>query len=291
MPATHTLTVEGHRLVALEYNETAPGTPIIFIHGIASTVAFWEGGVGLSPILNQRRWYSLSLPGHFPAQVPAGFQPADVTPERIASLLTQATRQLIGDQPALLVGHSTGGFAVLAMAAQAPDLATAVVSISGFAQGRWGGVLRPLQMLARQGAIGQALFRFNMQMTTLSPAIYHQVTGFYATDRRAYFAYPELRPTTDKLLEYARQLDLKALGAYFQRMPDIDVADWLPRIRVPVLALTGDSDHIVPPEQARLIAGRVQNGTLREIKGAGHMSFIERPAEYSAIINPWYEQY
>ena len=285
------LHVDGQELVALEYNPDCGGVPVIYIHGIASSVLFWENGAHLTPLLNERHWFSLSLPGHWPARFGANFAESDLTAERITAWLTAAIRQLVGDQPVMLVGHSTGGFAVLALAAQNPGLATAVVSISGFVQGRWGGILRPLQLLARGGTIGRALFKFNMTVSSISPAIYHQVSGQYASDRRAYFAYPGLRETTTRLQAAARQLDLNGLAAYFSRMPDVDIQSWLPRITVPVLALTGDADHIVPPKQAGKIAAGVPGATLVELPGAGHMPFVERPQAYSAVMQDWLGRY
>jgi len=291
MTIQHRLPVDGQELVALEYNPDRGGVPVIYIHGIASSVLFWENGTQLTPILNERHWFSLSLPGHWPAHFGANFAESDLTAERITAWLAAAIRQMVGDQPVMLVGHSTGGFAVLALAAQNPGLATAVISLSGFVQGRWGGILRPLQLLARGGLIGRALFKFNMTLSSLTPAIYHQVSGLYASDRRAYFAYPGLREATTRLQAAARQLDLKGLAAYFSRMPDVDIQSWLPRISVPVLALTGDADRIVPPQQARQIAAGVPGATRVELPGAGHMPFVERPEAYGAVMQDWLRRY
>lgn len=291
MPTQHRLDIEGQELVALEYQPDRGGIPVVYLHGIASSVRFWEAGVRLTPILDERRWFSLSLPGHFPARFPAGFSDVDLTAEAISGWLAQAIRRLVGEQPVMLVGHSTGGFAALALAAQNPGLASAVVSISGFVQGRWGGILRLLQMQARAGVLGRALFRANMRLSSLTPAIYHRVTGLYTADRRAYYAYPNLRALTTLMQQDAQHLDLDGLAVYFGRMPDIDIRHWLPRIEVPVLALTGDADPIVPPEQARQIAEGVPHGTLRELPGAGHLPFAERPAAYAGIMQEWLLRY
>lgn len=51
--------------------------------------------------------------GHYPATFPAGFQTATLTPELITRLLITAIRSLTDGQPAILVGHSPGGFAAL----------------------------------------------------------------------------------------------------------------------------------------------------------------------------------
>ena len=64
-----------------------------------------------------------------------------LTVEMIVHVLTAAIRNLVGNQSVILVGHSTGGFAALAIAAHTPEIVRCVVSISGFAQGIWTGML------------------------------------------------------------------------------------------------------------------------------------------------------
>jgi pimeloyl-ACP methyl ester carboxylesterase len=76
---------------------------------------------------------------------------------------------------------------------------------------------------------------------------------------------------------------------YYQRMPDTDIRDWLPRISAPVLALVGDRDPIVPTAQSRLIAEKVPNGTLAVLEGVGHLPMLERPDEYARLVTEWVE--
>jgi pimeloyl-ACP methyl ester carboxylesterase len=54
-----------------------------------------------------------------------------------------------------------------------------------------------------------------------------------------------------------------------------------------VLALAGAADPIVPPEQSRLIAAGVPDGTLVELPGAGHMLMAERPEAYAQAVTDW----
>lgn len=134
-PTPHTFMIEGHQLVAYGFNTHLSQTPVVLLHGITASANSWL--VGPPPVLAHYPWYSLSLPGHFPAQFPLGFASADLTPELVARLVSTAVRQLAGGRPAILIGHSTGGFAALAVAATAPELVAGVVCISGFVQGRW----------------------------------------------------------------------------------------------------------------------------------------------------------
>lgn len=285
MPCRHELTIEGHTIVALEYNAHKAGTPAILIHGIMSSVGFWpEEG----PIFHdQFHWYSLSFPGHYPAVFPEGFRHEDLSAEMIARVLMKAIQQLVGNQPVLLVGHSTGAFAALAIAAQAPEMVRGIISIGGFAQGKWGGLLSLLQWQARMGVFGEAMFRMNVKSGVLHPRIALALSSFYAADKWAYFSYPHIYRSIREQFIYSKYLDPYAMAHYFNRMPEINISEWLPRIQAPTLVITGDKDPIVPPTQSALIASEITNSELVIVAGAGHMVMMERAAMYSQTINEW----
>ncbi len=287
MSSHQLLDINGHKLAVLPFNPGAAGEPIILIHGITSSVYFWLPDT-ISYCLECGPCYSLSLPGHYPAAFPSGFQASDLTAELIADLLTRAVRQLVGDRPATLIGHSTGGFAALAMAARTPGLAKRVESVSGFAQGRWTGVLGQLQGLARGGPLGSFLFKSNTRILSSRVALYRWALRFYAADAKAMYAYPPLEKTLQITYPYTRQLDPESMRIYFERMPEIDITAWLPRIQAPTLVITGDQDPIVPPAQADLIASRVPHAEKLVLRAAGHLPFSERPAEYDAKVKDWF---
>ena len=287
MPYRHDLSIEGHKLVALEYNAYKGGTPAILIHGVMSSVAFWpERGHAF----DDYHWYSLSLPGHYPAVLPDGFRDNDLTAESIARVLVEAIRQLTDGQPAILLGHSTGAFAALAIAAQAPELVQSVISVSGFAQGKWGGLLRPLQQMVGMGGMGEAMFRMNVKGGVLHPLVVYHMSSLYAADKQAYFADRDFYPSLQAQFEYTRHLSARAMAHYFKQMPQIDIRGWLPQISAPVLLMTGDSDPIVSPMQSVMIAEKVQEGSLVILARAGHLVMLERPAEYQQVIRNWLEE-
>lgn len=283
------LNVGNQRIAVKGFNEDQQNTPIVFIHGITSSINFWVRGQ--TPSLASQRWYSLSLPGHYPSEFPAGFKSHDLTPELIADVTADAIRQLVGNQSVILAGHSTGGFTALAVAARHPEQVKAVASISGFAHGYWTGALRLLQIQARLGGIGQLLFKFNMKVLTSSYRLYRASLRAYAADWKALYDNPYLDPTLEVIYPDAARLSHDAMIAFFNRMPDIDITGWLPRIKAPALALAGDRDMIVPPQQARVIAKNVPCSTLHMIKGVGHLPMSESGHEYHQIVGGWIQQY
>ncbi|HDQ73621.1 MAG TPA: alpha/beta hydrolase [Chloroflexi bacterium] len=286
MTIKYEIPVDGHRLVALSFNPEAEGVPVILMHGITSSVYFWTSDL-VEPFIGAGPCYALSLPGHYPASFPSDFRRESLTAEGLAEVLAIAIRQLVGERPVMLVGHSTGGFAALDIAAHAPDMAHFVISISGFAQGRWRGVLGRQQRWVRDGLLGQCAFKFVYKSVGLSRTIYRAATRFYSADPHSVHNYRHFDALLENSFPAYRKLDLEAMIHYFTTMPDVDISEKLPRISVPTLALTGDRDPIVPPTQAHLIAERVPRGELVVIENVGHTPFYERPDVYRRTIETW----
>jgi pimeloyl-ACP methyl ester carboxylesterase len=108
-----------------------------------------------------------------------------------------------------------------------------------------------------------------------------------AADPRALLAYPAFDAHLERTLPDYQRLDVEQMRLYFERMPDIDITDWLPHIAAPTLVIAGDRDPIVPPGQARLIAAEVPGAELVMLPGAGHALFAERPAAYQHALDSW----
>jgi pimeloyl-ACP methyl ester carboxylesterase len=128
------------------------------------------------------------------------------------------------------------------------------------------------------------------KLAGLSPALLTAAMRIYVADARAFYAYPGLRDLMRRAYPPFKQLDLDAMARYFDRMPEINISDWLPRITAPTLALTGDRDPTVPPAQSRLIADQISQSSLVMLSGAGHLPFWERPTEYHHQVSTWLAQ-
>jgi pimeloyl-ACP methyl ester carboxylesterase len=278
------LTVDGHRLVALETNPDNTSEPTILLHGFTHSPAFWRTDPVFAAIGPS---YALTLPGHRPGAFPPGMRGEQLTAELLAQVLSGAIRQLIGVTPATLVGFSTGAFAALAIAAYQPGLARRIVSISGFAQGRWTGGLGLHQHLVRLGPPGRALSRALIRPSQASTQSFRQIFDYFVVDRAGFQAYPQLDQLLCDLYGPWRDTDLADMQIYYYAMAGLDISPLLAQIQAPTLALTGDRDPIVPPDQSRLIASQVPRGDLEVISGAGHILVAERTAEYTRILQSW----
>lgn len=58
----------------------------------------------------------------------------------------------------------------------------------------------------------------------------------------------------------------------------------LPAISVPVLVITSSGDALIPPEATARIAEAIPDASLATIEGAGHLSNLEAPERFNALL-------
>jgi pimeloyl-ACP methyl ester carboxylesterase len=75
-----------------------------------------------------------------------------------------------------------------------------------------------------------------------------------------------------------------ALQVYGSEMADPTLLGRLPGVRIPVLAVWGAADRMVPPEHGKAYAQAIPGGQFRLITNAGHLPQLETPAELLAIV-------
>jgi pimeloyl-ACP methyl ester carboxylesterase len=66
-----------------------------------------------------------------------------------------------------------------------------------------------------------------------------------------------------------------------------DAGPELGNIRVPTLVIVGEQDAVTPPDGATRTAGRIPGAELVVIPGAGHLSNLEAPAEFTAAVRSY----
>jgi pimeloyl-ACP methyl ester carboxylesterase len=278
--------IDGHRLVARVFNADKSSVPLIFLHGIGGSIDFWNAGQP-EIVTSDYRWTALSLPGHYPATFPAGYTRADLSAASLTVVTAQAIRKLTNGEPAILVGHSTGGWLALCVAAHSPELVRSVVSVAGFAHGYWTGVLRLRQMIAQWGLLGRGLFHVVGGFQTRTLTAFRDGLDELVTDHAAIQQSPMLADTLDSMYASVRSLSMDTMFTWYSRMPHVDISDQLPHIQAPVLQIHGDRDRIVPYSQGQHIAETVPQAELLTLPGCGHMIPWEREADYQSALTRW----
>lgn len=273
----------------LDYIEHAGGageTPLIFIHGILSSQHTWID----FPARFQRygRIITLSLPGHYPARFPADMRQASITDSWVGETMARAVQQITGGRPAILIGHSTGGYASLALAWRAPHLVKYVISLAGFARGIWTSLLGVAQRLQYLGLPGSWLFDAQVTLGTRSALLVDTIWKMCSYDKAAFARGTAYRAVRPKIMGHVSHLDARAMRMWFYQMRNTaDLTPYLPSINVPVLAIAGKQDSLVPPAQAEQIALSVSNGTCVLLDRMDHALFVEQPERVFTCISQW----
>ncbi len=63
----------------------------------------------------------------------------------------------------------------------------------------------------------------------------------------------------------------------------------LPGLHTPVLILQGSKDIVTPPDNARIISGRVEGSVIIEIKGCGHGICYQEPERCATLLTGFFE--
>jgi pimeloyl-ACP methyl ester carboxylesterase len=100
------------------------GPPIVFIHGLGTSAATWQRCTEL--LADRFTTIAVDLLGHGSSPVPE--DPDEYTRDRALVDLDEVLADL--DEPAVLVGHSLGGYLTLAHAATRPGVARALVLLN-----------------------------------------------------------------------------------------------------------------------------------------------------------------
>ncbi len=191
------------------------------------------------------------------------------------------------DRPAVVVGHSMGAMAILALAEQRPELfgprIAGVVLIgaasSNLLRGAMGSVTELLRL--RVGTFSSAAKRVDRlrRAVLASPA---DLSGVVA--RVSQFG-PEAPPhLVDHVVWLAEQASSEVWTDGLSGLMEMDLRHALPRVKVPALVVVGEHDRVTPPATAVELVGDLPDARLVVIEYAGHMAPLERPAEVNHEI-------
>jgi pimeloyl-ACP methyl ester carboxylesterase len=97
------------------------------------------------------------------------------------------------------------------------------------------------------------------------------------------------RAEIQRFLELTRDTSRNGYLARLQILREYDVRDRLGELRMPVLFLASERDHLVPSvQQGHFMAQRVPGATLRILPGHGHICLIAPNVDLGQILHEWY---
>ncbi|HEY7478395.1 MAG TPA: alpha/beta hydrolase [Actinomycetota bacterium] len=201
---------------------------------------------------------------------------------------TAAVLELVApDRPAVVIGHSMGAMAILAMAEQRPELISSrvagVVMIgaasSDLLRGAMGSVTELLR--PRLGSARAAARRVDrLRRAVLASPV--DVSG--VVTRVTQFGPEAPHRVVDHVVALAHATASEVWTDALPELMEMDLRHAVPRIHVPALVVVGELDRVTPPAAAIELAGALPDGRLVVLDGVGHIPMLERPLELEREI-------
>jgi len=255
---------------------------VVFVHGFPFDGSMWDsqlaalpvGWRGLAPHL---RGFGDSPLIPVPGASPTGADldgdvalpdepvlPMELLADDIATLIEGAA-----DGSAVVCGLSMGGYVALSLWRRRPDLVQALVLADTRAEPDTAeGRDKRARMAESARGSGAAAIATAMLPTVLSertldedPATVERVRGMILGTQPATIVAA-----------------LAGMAARRDSVPDLGTID------VPTLVIVGEHDTLTPPDVARGLADRLPRGTLEVVPEAGHVSNLENPAGFNAVL-------
>jgi pimeloyl-ACP methyl ester carboxylesterase len=247
--------------------EVGEGQPIVFLHGVALSVATWP--YQFAGLRDRHRVIALDARGHGESKCEHPQWGVD----RMASDVAQVLSRL-DLRDAILVGHSMGGMITQQLCVDFPDLArervAGVVLLStaaSISQGVPG--FRQFNRRAMQPG-SRAVNRVGRMPSVMPPAEYG-----YAIARLGLGVHPDPRHVTHTQNMIA-SFPTSSMAALMPQVAGFEVRHKLKNFPVPALIITGSRDLLTPPRLGKEMAKRIPKAEFEVVPGAGHMLMMER---------------
>jgi pimeloyl-ACP methyl ester carboxylesterase len=248
--------------IRMHYVERGKGEPLVLLHGSGSSVQDFQssGLIGLAS--KQFRVIAFDRPGFGHTVRPRG---KVWTPEAQAELFAAALRK-IGVSRAIVLGHSWGASAAVALALRYPRLVDALVLISGY----YYPSVRPDVLLLALPAVPLAgdLIRYS-----ISPIVSRLMWPLFVRKIFAPEAMPPKFGAFPKEMSF-RPSQVRAAAAESALMIPAAYADRAryQELEMPVVILAGEEDQLVNTEkQSGRLHQELPGSVMHRVPGAGHM--------------------
>ena len=256
-----------------------PDAPmLLFSHGFSLDMTTWREQ--WSSLSDEFRCVAMDHRAHGRTEPPPT---GDVTLRSMGRDLVTVLDAVAPDRRAVLVGHSMGAMAILALAEQRPDLfgerVAGVVLLGASASDPLRGAIGNVTDLLRPrlGSLAAAARRADrLRKTILAgprgvPALVARVTQFG----------PDApQDVVDHVLHLAAETSSLVWTDALADVVRMDFRHALARVTVPALVAVGDQDRVTPPAVAVELAAALPEGRLFIVEGAGHVAMLERPERF-----------
>lgn len=253
-------TVDG---IQIAYSDEGAGAPMLFVHGFPLSRGAWSKQT--EAFRSSFRVIVPDLRGFGESETTAG--PVSMT--RFAGDL-HALLQHLEVGPAILVGHSMGGYIALAFAKAYPEALRKLVLVGtkAGADTSEGAAARraTAEKVRAEGSlvVVDAMAPKMLASSNTDAAMAASVRGFMASSK------PK-----------------GIIGALLGMADRPDAGTWLGEIGVPTLVVTGSDDSIIPPSESEALAKAIPGAQLTLIPNAGHLVAFDQAEAFNESLKAW----
>jgi pimeloyl-ACP methyl ester carboxylesterase len=257
--------------------ELGEGPPLVFIHGLVGRWTHWVEQ--LTAFAATHRVIALDLPGFGDSPLPAqGGISVPIYARTVARLM-----EALELSAAAFVGQSMGGFTAIELAIAFPELVERLVlvspaGLSTYMHPRDVMTLKQIRRLSRVVAAAQALVAANGELLARRPRLrrFEPVTNLVTR-------YPDRIPGP-YVFEFTQGLAPPGFVEGMAANQDYDYRDRLGEVACPTLIVWGDRDKVVTSKDAAEYERLIPNARKVIFADTGHMTMIERPAAFNALL-------
>lgn len=264
-------TLDNHLIPSLaNYVQHGTGTPVIMIHGLAASLHDWND---LIPELSANGYtsYALDLLGHGDSpKLEARAYQMDWIFDHFSSWM----ESLNLTEPAILIGHSMGGYVALEYARRLGSWTRGLILVNPFySRSQLPALLRNTYNHSNWsslvvGRTPEWLFRFFVDLSSV--ALGHSVGALHSLPEK-------IRAQT--ALDYKRT----APGVYHIPGAISDLTDYLPDIDVPALVVWGDRDQTLDASSFPRLVNGLPNAR-GEVLRAGHVPHQSHANDFNQVV-------
>jgi pimeloyl-ACP methyl ester carboxylesterase len=252
------------------YIQQGTGSPVILIHGIASSYHNWDD---LIPELIQSKFtcYALDLLGHGDSPKPTS---RAYEMEWLYQHFSGWVRSLHLTEPAILIGHSLGGYLALEYARRVPAWTRSLVLVDPLYS------LSQLPFLLRRTYRRPQLSHFIIGRTP--PWMFRLIVDLSSVamgnGTGALHSLPE-RVRAQTALDYGRT----SPGVYNIINTSWDLDEKLSSLSFPTLVVWGDRDQTLAPSSFPRLVNQMPRATGKSLR-AGHVPHLSNTEEFNQIV-------
>jgi len=249
--------------IQMSYTDMGMGVPLLLVHGFPLNRGCWVNQV--DAFRRTHRVIAPDLRGFGGSWATEGPVPMSRFAEDLHALIVR-----LGAGPAVLVGHSMGGYAALAFAKAFPEALLGLVLVSTRASADTAEAAEARRKLAARVLVEGPL-----------PVVEAMAPLMLASGR----VDPVRSAAVRAFMAPADPTGL--VGALLGMADRPDATEGLGEILVPTLVIAGLEDDLIPPSESGALARAIPGAHLKLIPGAGHLVAFDAPEAFNHEVALW----